>query len=172
MHLWFAGTPEIDADIRKHFEKDLLKAALGDHGDWLQSVRGKLALVILFDQFSRNIYRDQARGVWFDPLAREIAFEVVASGQDKSLSPMERVFLYLPYEHSEDLAVQDRGVELYTRLVNEVTPEWKPTFENFRHYAVLHRDMIARFGRFPDRNEMLGRVSTPEEIQTLKDYPF
>jgi uncharacterized protein (DUF924 family) len=172
MHLWFAGTSEIDTEIRKHFEKDLLKSALGDHEEWTKTVRGRLALVILFDQFARNIYRDRPRGIWFDPLAREIAFETVASREDLKVSPIERVFFYLPYEHAEDLALQDRGVELYTRLVNEVSPEWKPVFEKFRHYAVLHRDMIERFGRFPDRNEMLGRVSTMEEIEVLKDYPF
>ncbi|HSA58332.1 MAG TPA: DUF924 family protein [bacterium] len=172
MRLWFAGTPEIDAEIRKRFEKDLLKAALGDHEEWMKTARGKLALVVLFDQFPRNIYRDQPRGIWFDPLAREIAFATVSAGQDRDVPPLERAFLYLPYEHSEELAVQNRGVELFTRLVNEVSPDWKPTFENFRRYAELHRDMIARFGRFPDRNEMLGRVSTAEEIEVLRDYPF
>lgn len=172
MHLWFGGTPEIDAEIRKRFEKDLLKAALGDHEEWTKTPRGKLALVILFDQFARNIYRDQPRGLWFDPLARELAFGAVAAGQDREVPPLERIFFYLPYEHAEDLAVQERGVELYTHLANEASPDWKPVFENCRHYAALHRDMIARFGRFPDRNEMLGRVSTPEEIAVLNDYPF
>jgi uncharacterized protein (DUF924 family) len=172
MRLWFSGTPAIDAEIRKRFEKDLLKAALGDHEEWTKTARGKLALVILLDQFPRNIYRDQPRGIWFDPLARELAFEAVAAGADRQVNSVERIFFYLPYEHAEDLAVQDRGVELYTRLVDEAPPDWKPAMENCRRYAVLHRDMIAQFGRFPDRNEMLGRVSTPEEMEVLKNYPF
>jgi uncharacterized protein (DUF924 family) len=172
MHLWFAGTPEIDAEIRKRFEKDLLKAVLGDHEEWTKTARGRLALVILLDQFPRNIYRGQPRGLWFDPLALELAFGAVAAGMDRQVSPIERIFFYLPYEHSEDLAVQDRGVALYARLVDEAPADWKPTMENCRRYAVLHRDMIARFGRFPDRNEMLGRISTPEEIEVLKNYPF
>src|SRR4026207_1215951 len=96
MHFWFAGTPEIDTEIRKHFEKDLLKAALGDREEWTKTVKGRLALIILFDQFSRNIYRDQPRGIWFDPLAREIAFATIDSGQDHEVPPLERVFFYLP----------------------------------------------------------------------------
>jgi uncharacterized protein (DUF924 family) len=170
--LWFGGALETDAEIRKRFEKDLLRAAQREYQDWTKTLNGTLALVILFDQFPRNIYRDQPRGIQFDPSALSLAQGAVARGEDRRLEPIERVFMYLPFEHSEDLALQDRGVDLFTRLANEVPEEWKGAFDTFRHYAVLHRDMIARFGRFPDRNEMLGRKSTPEEIEILKNYPF
>ncbi len=172
LKLWFGGGEETDSYIRKNFEKVLIQAAEGKLEEWKKTPHGTLALVILFDQFSRNIYRDQPKGISFDPLALRLSQEAIARGDDRRVHPLERVFFYMPMMHSEDLSVERKSVDYFTRLVDEVPKELKPIFENFRHYAVLHREMIEHFGRFPDRNEMLGRKSTPEELQVLKDYPF
>jgi len=172
LELWFGGTPEIDWHIRQNYEADLMKAEKGVLEAWKVSPRGALAFVILCDQFSRNIYRDQPRGISFDTLALKTCLDSIEKGFDQQVSLIERSFFYMPMMHSEDLEVEKEGVQRFAHLRNAAPNEWKSLFANFHHYAEMHLDMIDRFGRFPDRNEMLGRKSTPEEIEALKDYPF
>ena len=126
---------------------------------WRTTARGMLAAVIALDQFPRNLYRGDPRAFAADPAALALATEAVERGLDRAMSIDERKFLYLPFEHSEDPAVQARSVELFAALEDEDT----------LGYALRHKEIIDRFGRFPHRNEVLGRESTPEEIEFLKE---
>jgi uncharacterized protein (DUF924 family) len=128
-------------------------------GDFLAEPRQTLAAIILFDQFPRNMFRGQARAFATDGLALELAHEAVEREYDKALSPDERSFLYMPFQHSEDLLDQDRSVDLFARLGIDL---------NYQ-FAAKHRDMITRFGRFPARNEALGRTSTPDEAEAIAE---
>lgn len=158
--IWFrAATPEFDAEIRDRFLSLHERAVAGEFSHVLDSVDGCFALLILFDQFPRNMFRGLARAFATDARAREVAAHAIAKGYDKGVASVHRVFFYLPYEHSEDLADQERGLELMRDMGNERTIE----------AALEHIEVIKRFGRFPHRNAALGRVSTPEEIEYLKD---
>ena len=158
--IWFrAATPEFDAEIRDRFLSLHERAVAGEFSHVLDSVDGCFALLILFDQFPRNMFRGLARAFATDARAREVAAHAIAKGYDKGVAAVHRVFFYLPSEHSEDLADQERGLELMRDMGNERTIE----------AALDHIDVIKRFGRFPHRNAALGRVSTPEEIDYLKD---
>ena len=125
-----------------------------DH--WAETPRGTLALIILLDQFSRNLHRNSPEAFAADGKAREIARTAIERGIDRMLGEVERMFVYLPFEHSEDLADQDQSVRLFTSLGEDMT-----------RYAEDHRDVIRRFGRFPHRNAALGRTSTPDELAYL-----
>ncbi len=172
LDLWFGGAPETDRLIRQNFEADLLEAGKFLREKWEETPQGSLALVLLYDQFSRNIYRDRPRGLSFDPQALHIAENSIQKGFDLQVPPIQRVFFYMPMMHAEDLELQQRAVTYFIRLRNAANADWKSIFANFHHYAELHLEMIERFGRFPDRNALLGRKSTPEEIAVLKNYPF
>ena len=159
---WFRKDGEFDARIRSRFLALHAAAALGELEGWRGEPRAMLALVIVLDQFSRNIYRGDARSFAQDAHALACARQALARGDDASVAPVERQFLYLPFEHSEDIADQDRAVELMRAL---------DAFEETRElveWAERHRDVIRRFGRFPHRNAILGRVSTPAEAEFLK----
>jgi uncharacterized protein (DUF924 family) len=140
--------------------RDLAKAGALD--DWVDTPRGGLALIILLDQLSRNLHRGSAEAFAADAKAREIARAMTARDFDKALTPVERMFVYLPFEHSEDLADQDLSVRLFEAL--EAASD-----EKMIDYAVRHRDVIRRFGRFPHRNAALGRVSTADELAYLAE---
>lgn len=156
---WWDKDPKFDQTIRDRF-LDLHEAACnGDCADWTETARGCLALVLLLDQFPRNMFRDTARAFATDADARAITNKALAAGLDDSLPPDQRMFLYIPLEHSEDMADQDRSVALMAGLGNPQTDD----------YAKAHRELIARFGRFPHRNAVLGRTSTPEEEIYLAD---
>jgi len=159
---WFTRNDDFDREIRERFLATHEAAALGRLADWEASAEGALALMILLDQFPRNMFRGTARAFATDPLALEAARHALAEGFDRALLPVERLFAYLPFEHSEALADQDRSCELTQAL--DAYPETNDVYR----YAVLHRDIIRRFGRFPHRNAILGRVSTPEELEFLK----
>lgn len=160
---WFTQDAAFDQSIRARFA-DLRDAATGDALDgWLEHPRGRLARVILVDQFSRNLFRGDPRAFEADPLALGWAREGVAAGAERVLRPVERVFLYLPFEHSESLLDQDRSVALFTALHDGVPDNLRAAFGTFLDFARRHREMIARFGRFPHRNAVLGRESTPAE---------
>ena len=156
----FKADPEFDEELRRRFGSLHEAAAIGALDDWRESPRGCLALIILLDQLTRNFHRGSPQS--YDNDARALAFakEAVARGHDAALGESERAFLYMPFEHSEDLADQERGVELMADLASD--PQW-------RRFAEMHRDVIARFGRFPHRNEILGRVSSEEELAFLKE---
>lgn len=156
----FEKDPAFDARIRERFGAAHEAAAQGRLDHWAETADGALALLILLDQFSRNLHRGDARAFACDPRARAIADAAMARGDDMAMPEERRKFFYLPLEHSEDLADQERCVELMTsRLTNPINHQ----------YAEAHRRIIARFGRFPHRNEALGRSSTAEELAFLKE---
>ena len=156
---WFGGGEAVDARIRDRFLA--LHEALREEvpESWRATARGVLAAVIALDQFPRNLYRGDGQAFAADPAALALATEAIERGLDQAMSNDERKFFYLPFEHSEDPAVQARSVELFATLENEDT----------LGYALRHKEIIDRFGRFPHRNEVLGRESTPEEIEFLKE---
>lgn len=158
---WFRKDAAFDAALRQRFEKLHMAAARREHDDWLAHADGALALMVLLDQFPRNCYRGTAHSYATDPLARHLADRAIAAGLDQALPTSERVFLYLPFEHSEDMADQQRAVQLIRAHAPE-SLEW----------AELHLDIIRRFGRFPHRNAALGRVTTPEEQAFLDGGGF
>jgi uncharacterized protein (DUF924 family) len=158
---WFAKDPAFDEEIRRRFLALHASAALGECDRWAATPRELLALVIVLDQFSRNLYRDDPRAFTQDERALSAARILVDKGWDAQLSPLERQFAYLPFEHAEDLAEQDRCVALMTAL--EAFDETR----GLAQWAEKHRAIIRRFGRFPHRNAVLGRESTPEEAAFL-----
>lgn len=166
--LWWSKDDAVDADIRNRFGALVDTAAAGRLQAWATEPRGRLALILLFDQFPRNMYRDTPRAFAHDSQARELALAGIACGADRSLRAIERVFFYLPLEHAEMPELQDRCVALFTALAAGVPEGDRKTFAGYVDYAVRHRDVIHRFGRFPHRNRILGRGSTPEETAFLK----
>jgi uncharacterized protein (DUF924 family) len=155
---WFARSDAFDASMRDALGELHTRAAAGEFNNWTATPRGALALVILLDQAPRNLFRGSPQAFASDAAALRHARAAVDAGHDQALVEDERIFLYLPFEHSEDLADQDRCVALCSALA---APMW-------RDYAIRHRDVIARFGRFPHRNITLGRESTPEELEFLQ----
>lgn len=160
---WFEGDARLDAEIRARFEADLRSAAAGRLVRWENEARGALALVLLFDQFPRNMYRGTPRAFLFDAHARAVAGRALDARHEVGLWPIERVFLYLPFEHSESAEDQAEAVRRFTALVDAVPEEQRERFRDYLYYAERHRDVIERFGRFPHRNAVLGRETTPEE---------
>lgn len=165
--IWFRAGAAVDATIRDRFAT-LREAAIGRQLDaWLDMPRGRLALVILVDQFSRNLFRGDARAFAHDALALGWCNDGLYPGADQALRPIERVFLYLPLEHSEVQSDQQRAVTLFSTLRDEVDRGLRESFDGFLNYAERHRDVVARFGRFPHRNAVLGRASTAQELAFL-----
>ena len=158
---WFARSDALDASIRLRFAPLHARLSTGQALQLEPAPRSRLAAVIVLDQFSRNLHRDDARAFAADPIARELARRAIAQGFDRGLSPSERLFLYLPFEHSEDRADQALAVGLVEALGDA----------GWTRYAQAHKDIIDRFGRFPHRNAVLGRRSTPEELALL-DTPM
>ena len=163
---WFEKDDAFDAAIRLKFEPTHHAAARGEYDRWTLSAEGALALLILLDQFPRNLYRGSAHSYATDPLARSIAAEALARGHDRRVEPALRPFFYLPFEHSEDLADQDRSVALCETMKAETGDE------GFLKWAIGHREVIVRFGRFPHRNRALGRATTAEEQAFLDEGGF
>lgn len=163
---WFNAHSDFDAAIRDRFGALHAAAAAGKLAAWEDNAAPALALILVTDQFARNIYRGSAHAFATDELARNVADRAISHGFDRDTEPDLRSFFYLPFEHHEDLAAQDRSVALFETLAAETGQ-----CENL-DYALLHRDLIARFGRFPHRNAVLGRVSTPQEIAYLAQGGF
>lgn len=155
----FSGKPEIDALIRERFGALHAAAAASELWSWRATPRGLLAEIIVLDQFSRQIHRGSALAFASDPLALSLAQQLVASGGDTTLSTDERLFAYLPFMHSESPVIQAESVRLYETLGND----------NALEYAVKHRDVILRFGRYPKRNAALGRETTAEEAAYIEE---
>ena len=166
--LWWGKDAEVDAEIRQRFGALVQAAGVGSIDDWLTSAEGRLALILLTDQFTRNIYRDTPAMFGFDERARQLCIDGLVAGVDESLRPIQRVFFYLPLEHSEDAGDQARCVDLMQGLVREVPESQRRTFEGFVDYAKAHQRIVDRFSRFPHRNAILGRESTSEEIEFLE----
>lgn len=150
--IWFERNDAFDAEMRQRFGALHGRAESGACDAWAETPKGALALVLMLDQFSRNLYRGDARAFASDPKALALADAAIAKGWDKSFSAVEQLFFYLPHEHSEDIAVQRRSVELSAQVSG-----WDLS------YAEAHLKLIERFGRFPHRNAVLGRENTPEE---------
>jgi len=161
--VWFAESAPFDERCRAGFATWPERAARGELDAWLTQPRPALALVLTLDQLPRNLFRGEPRAFAYDAHARAAATAAVDARFDERLAPVEASFLYLPFEHAEDTAAQERSVALFERLVPRASPALRPTFEEFLDYARRHRDVIARFGRFPHRNETLGRESTADE---------
>ena len=155
---WFEKDPDFDAACRAAAEALHRQAAAGALEHWRESALGSLALLILLDQVPRNLYRGEARAFATEAKARAVARAALDRGFDQGLSEEQRLFFYLPFEHSEDLADQRRSVALFGQLTGR--PDWLP-------WAERHAEIIARFGRFPHRNAALGRATTPEEAEFL-----
>ncbi len=166
--LWWGHSPETDEFLQERFGAAAAAAAAGLLDHWAGSPRGRLALILLLDQLPRAIHRGTPKAFAQDAKGRQIAAQGLESGADRLLRPIERLFLYLPFEHSEDLADQDRCVELFRELTASVPETQRATFDGFVNYAERHRDVITRFARFPHRNQILGRDSTPEEKAFLE----
>jgi uncharacterized protein (DUF924 family) len=164
---WFIKDAEFDAQIRRHFLADVEKAAAGEYTPWQASPASAMALLLLLDQFPRNLYRGSDRSFATDAQALKVAQHLVATGADKTLSAAYRFFIYVPFEHSEEIAHQNRCVELMEALIQDI-PEIDPGLKAGLDYAIRHRDVIEQFGRFPHRNEILNRPSTPAEIAFLE----
>lgn len=160
---WFAKNPVFDDQIRERFGALRDQAAAGGLASWRTSARGELALIVLLDQFSRNLFRGSPRAFEADATALGIARGMRASGRDQQLSLLQRVVMLLPFQHAEDRATQAESVAAYQAIL-DVAPEGeRAMFENNLSYAKQHQEIIERFGRFPHRNATLGRESTAEE---------
>lgn len=166
--LWWSKKPSVDDEIRQRFKALVMAAGKGDLGDWASTPHGKLALILLTDQFPRNIFRGKPPAFASDDIALNLSLQGLAAGEDRLLRPIERVFFYLPLEHSEKVACQHRSVDLFKDLVLEVPHSQRLTFAGFMSFALRHCAIIERFGRFPHRNAILGRESTLAEIEFLK----
>lgn len=157
---WFKKDPDFDREVRERLQGHYERARSGDYDHWMDSAKGSLALCLLLDQVPRNLFRDDRRAFATDDRARQVTICALDQGFDRALRQAERLFLYLPLEHSEDLDDQERCVELVATL--DAKPDWLD-------YSVRHRDVIARFGRFPHRNRVMGRETTEEEAAFLEE---
>jgi uncharacterized protein (DUF924 family) len=160
--VWFRKDPEFDNAIETRFGAAIAAARAGAYGEWCHEPRGALARVILLDQFPRNIFRDTALAFSGDARALATAEDAVAQGFDRTLEPVERWFLYMPFEHSEENAMQERSLALFGTLATETG------LDSPLDWARRHADVVKRFGRYPHRNALLGRQSTAEEIAFLQ----
>ena len=160
---WFRKDPAFDAQIAERFGPVIAQAVAGGLREWdMQGPEGTLARILVLDQFTRNAYRGKPESFAGDMLALLAARALVDSGADRQLEPQQRAFAYMPFEHAEDARMQECAVELFGRLAQE-----HEGFAEMLDYAHRHRGVIARFGRFPHRNPILGRASTPDELQYL-----
>lgn len=166
--VWFNPTPEFDLQVAARFASMVEEAATGAFDDWGKTSGGALALVILLDQFPRHIHRGDPRAFSHDRHARKIAETAIDRKLDHQLLAVERIFLYLPLEHSEDPIPQNRAVALFSALLEEAPEHEKKLVAEALVYAIRHRDVIRQFGRFPHRNAVLGREDTNEEREFLK----
>ena len=167
--LWWSKSAALDAELATRFTPLVEAARAGALDDWKAAPQGALAFILLTDQLPRNIYRGSAAAFASDQAAHAAAVAAIDSGMDRQLKPIERVFLYLPLEHAESIADQNRSVQLYTQLFHQAPPSHVEQYRNFLTYALRHRRVIERFGRFPHRNAILGRESTPEEVSFLQE---
>ena len=162
---WYRGGPAVDEEIRARFGGPVQRACARDAEPmgWRNTPDGALALILLLDQFTRNLYRGTIDAYAGDALAFEIVTCAIDRGLDRALHPVARIWLYHPFHHSEAVAEQDYGLKLLRALRLEAEPDWRAYVERSIEGWTRHRDIVARFGRFPHRNAVLGRPSTPEE---------
>ncbi len=156
---WFEKDEEIDAKIKELFSDVHAQAIAGELEDWRDNALGRVAEIIVIDQFSRNIFRGQKESFLYDPMALVLAQEAINNKADEALSSEKKAFLYMPFMHSESMVIHRRAMDLYSQ----------PGLEYNLEFEKKHLKVIEQFGRYPHRNEILGRESTPEEIEYLKD---
>ena len=167
---WYMGGPNLDAQIRERFGDLVERALAGELDDWTQTIRGRLALILLLDQFTRSIYRNDPRTYAGDAKAQALAVEALDKGLDRDLPVEQRNFLLMPLLHAESVALQERSVNEMGALYDDA-PEWqKQMLKMGVEQTHKYRDIITRFGRFPHRNQLLGRTSTQEEQAFLVDW--
>lgn len=165
--LWFGKRDSQDLEARERFGDWTEQALAGGLTEWMQHPEGWLALVLLLDQIPRMIFRDIPKAFAGDLRAQKLVAQGIAADYDRQLQPIQRVFIYLVFEHSEDLAVQNEGVSRYIELVAQQPEIDRALFSDYLDYAERHQKVIAQFGRFPHRNAVLGRESTAEELEFL-----
>ena len=163
---WYKKSVAFDEALRLRFEAVHFAAARGEYDSWMGSAEGSLALLLLLDQFPRNLFRGSAHAFATDPKARSVARNAIQQDHDQQIQPPLQQFMYMPFEHSEDVADQDLAVKLF-----EVMPKVDGAPDPAK-WALMHKEIIDRFGRFPHRNGALGRVTTPEEQAFLDDGGF
>ncbi len=165
---WFASDPAFDEQIRERFGALWRKASAGELDHWAETARGRLALILLLDQFSRNIARGTAQAFAQDDMAVRMTLEGLDAGHDVELSPPERAFLLMPLQHAEDPLLQERSVVEFRRLLDSSPTAWRKMLSENLAFAEEHRDIVRRFGRFPHRNQVLGRESNKAEKAFLQ----
>ncbi|MGM0556525.1 MAG: DUF924 family protein [Myxococcota bacterium] len=164
---WFKQDSAFDEEIRQHFRKHIEAAGRGLYDNWRDTPEGSLAFIILTDQFPRNVYRGTPRAFAFDEIALSASLDGQANSFDEQLGLIERWFFYMPMEHAEDLALQDRCVSRFEELAEQAPDDIEDALQGALDYAIKHRDVIEQFARFPHRNEVLGRKSTSAEAEYL-----
>ena len=170
--MWFKNGSAYDSEIFSLFGTDYFRAVEGELDSWSESPRGRLALIILLDQFSRHIHRGTAESFAQDEKSQQLCIEGVSAGDDLNLHPVERSFFYLPLEHAEDIERQNLCVEAFKQLIQDVPEQYRMPLEGSLEWAEKHRYVIEQFGRFPELNEILGRESTAEEIAFMEEGKY
>jgi uncharacterized protein (DUF924 family) len=166
---WFAEDPLADEQVKAQFGVDLERAMAGEYDHWKETARGQLGLIILLDQFTRHVYRDTPKAFSMDAKALSICLNGARAEQEHVLSLIERVFYYYPLLHAESLFVQEQAVRAYFLLSQYALEETQVIYDSFLKFAEYHYDIIKRFGRFPQRNAVLARESTSEEVEFLTE---
>lgn len=167
---WFMGGPAVDEEIRTRFGPLVERVLDGREGEWQSEPRARLALILVLDQFTRGLFRDTSRAFAGDARAQELTLDALARGWDRELGIEERHFLLMPLMHAESLPLQERGVVEMQRFVADAPEALRPIYSMGLEQSRKYREIIARFGRFPHRNAALGRASTEEEIEFLRDW--
>ena len=165
--MWFKNGAAYDSEIFINFGIDYERAINGELDHWVDSYRGRLALIILLDQFSRHIHRGTAQAFLQDEKAQALCIDGLGAGDDARCHAVERSFFYLPLEHAEDIKKQELSVRAFTQLVQDVPEQYRKPFESSLSFARSHHYVIEKFGRFPELNEILGRESTAEEAEFI-----
>lgn len=166
---WFQSTAEEDTDLKRRFLPLFEAASAGKYDESAETARGRLGMILVFDQLPRNFFRATARAFATDLRAQQHCVAALAAGQDRELARIEQAFLLMPLMHAEDLGLQDQSVDAFEKLVANTPAAQRQRVVAFAQHAHEHRDLIARFGRFPHRNQSLGRKSTPAEMAYLAD---
>jgi uncharacterized protein (DUF924 family) len=170
MRRWFMGGVALDAQIREQFGALVERAVAGELDDWAETPRGRLALILLLDQFTRSVYRDEPRMYAGDPRAQALTVGALDAGLDRTLSIEQRQFLLMPLTHAEVVALQDRSVHEMNALFTDAAEFQKPMLAMGIEQTRKYHDVVTRFGRFPHRNKLLGRANAPEEAAFLVDW--
>ena len=169
MDRWFRVDEKLDSQIRDEFGDLVERASNGELDDWTESARGRLALILLLDQFRRNIYRGSPDAFTQDSVALNLCIEGTVDGCHRDLTPIQQLFFFMPMQHAESLAVQKKSVGVFVALADSVTETMRETFRTAAQFAELHHDIVAEFGRFPHRNAILKRQDTAAEAAYLTE---